>query len=57
MALVADYLDLDTGERQILGVGRLSKIYGTNEAEFGMLFSDRARGWGLGTELLYSLIT
>ena len=56
MALVADYLDPDTGERQILGVGRLSKIYGTNEAEFGMLISDRYQGLGLGTELLHSLI-
>ena len=56
MALVADYLDPDTGEQEILGVGRLSKIYGTNEAEFGMLVSDRHQGLGLGTELLHSLI-
>ncbi|VEP12860.1 Acyl-CoA synthetase (NDP forming) [Hyella patelloides LEGE 07179] len=56
MALVADYLDPDTGEREILGVGRLSKIHGSNEAEFGMLISDRHQGIGLGTELLYSLI-
>ena len=56
MALVADYLDPDTQEREILGVGRLSKIYGTNEAEFGMLVSDRHQGLGLGTELLHSLI-
>ncbi len=56
MALVADYLNPDTREREILGVGRLSKIHGTNEAEFGMLISDREQGIGLGTELLYSLI-
>ena len=56
MALVADYLDPDTGEREILGIGRLSKIYGTKEAEFGMLVSDRYQGLGLGTELLHSLI-
>ena len=56
MALVADYLAPDTQEREILGVGRLSKIYGTNEAEFGMLVSDRHQGLGLGTELLHSLI-
>ncbi len=56
MALVADYRDPDTGEQEILGVGRLSKIYGTNEAEFGMLVSDREHGIGLGSELLYSLI-
>lgn len=56
MALVADYQNPDTGEREILGVGRLSKIYGINEAEFGMLISDREHGVGLGTELLHSLI-
>ena len=56
MALVADYLNPETGEQEILGVGRLSKIYGTNDAEFGMLISDREQGIGLGTELLYSLI-
>ncbi|MEM8672479.1 MAG: bifunctional acetate--CoA ligase family protein/GNAT family N-acetyltransferase [Cyanobacteria bacterium P01_G01_bin.67] len=56
LALVADYLNPDTGEREILGVGRLSKINGVNEAEFGMLVSDREQGIGLGTELLHSLI-
>ena len=56
MALVADYLNPNTGEREILGVGRLSKIYGTSEAELGILISDREQGIGLGTELLYSLI-
>ncbi|MGD1918756.1 MAG: bifunctional acetate--CoA ligase family protein/GNAT family N-acetyltransferase, partial [Pleurocapsa sp.] len=56
MALVADYLNPDTGEKEILGVGRLSKIYDTNQAELGMLISDREHGIGLGTELLHSLI-
>ncbi len=56
MALVADYQDPDTGTQEILGLGRLSKIYGTNEAEFGILVSDRYQGLGLGTELLQSLI-
>lgn len=56
MALVADYVDPETGEREILGVSRLSQIYGINEAEFGMLVNDRYQGLGLGTELLQSLI-
>ena len=56
LALVAEYLDPRTQKREILGVGRLSKIHGANEAEFGMLVSDRHQGVGLGTELLYSLI-
>ena len=37
-------------------MGRLSKIHGANEAEFGMLVSDLHHGIGLGTELLHSLI-
>ena len=56
MALVADYLDPDTGNREILGVSRLSKLYATNDAEFGILVSDRHQRLGLGTELLQSLI-
>jgi acetyltransferase len=56
MALVAEHHHPDTAKQEVLGVGRLSKIYGTNEAELGMLISDREQGIGLGTELLYSLI-
>ncbi len=56
LALVAEHHNPNTEAREILGVGRLSKIYGTNEAEFGMLVSDRHQGIGLGRELLHSLI-
>lgn len=56
LALVAEYTDPNTRKREILGVGRLSKMHGANEAEFGMLVSDLYQGIGLGTELLYSLI-
>lgn len=52
MALVADREDPETGERSILGVGRLSKLKGFNEAEFAVLVSDEYQGRGLGTELL-----
>jgi len=52
MALVADHEDPETGERSILGVGRLSKLRGTDEAEFAVLVSDQFQGRGLGTELL-----
>ena len=34
----------------------MQDLSGTNEAEFGMLVSDRHQGLGLGTELLHSLI-
>ena len=42
-------------EPQILGVGRLSKLHGVNEAEFAILVSDPWHGQGLGTELLERL--
>ncbi|MEM1251227.1 MAG: bifunctional acetate--CoA ligase family protein/GNAT family N-acetyltransferase [Cyanobacteria bacterium P01_H01_bin.21] len=56
MALVAEHQD-ESGERSILGVARLSRLHGLNEAEFGMLVNDQYQGRGLGTELLRSLIT
>jgi acetyltransferase len=56
MALVADYKNPDTGQHEILAVGRLSKLHGTNEAEFAMLVSDRVQCQGLGTELLRQLL-
>jgi acetyltransferase len=56
MALVADHVDAVTNEHEILGVGRLSKLHGVNEAEFAMLIADKAQGHGLGTELLSRLL-
>ena len=48
--------DPKTGETQIIGVGRLKKMHGTNEAEFAMMISDEYQGRGLGTELLKRLL-
>jgi acetyltransferase len=56
IALVAEEKDAATGERRILGVGRLSKTHGVNEAEFALLVSDMAQNIGLGTELLTRLV-
>ncbi|MDA0265900.1 MAG: bifunctional acetate--CoA ligase family protein/GNAT family N-acetyltransferase [Cyanobacteria bacterium] len=56
MALVADYEDPETGNHEILGVGRLSKCHGQPMAEFGLMVSDRYQGQGLGTALLRSLL-
>jgi acetyltransferase len=56
MALVADHKDPQTGEHQILGIARLSKMHGFNEAEFAMLISDPIQRQGLGTELLRRLV-
>ncbi|MGR3277890.1 bifunctional acetate--CoA ligase family protein/GNAT family N-acetyltransferase [Acaryochloris marina NIES-2412] len=56
IALVAEYIDSQNQAPQILGVARLSRLHGTQTAEFGMLVQDPYQGQGLGTELLASLI-
>lgn len=56
IALVAEHKDPETGNREILGVGRLSKARGLNEAEFAVIISDRWQRQGLGTELLKRLV-
>ena len=43
-------------EKLILGVGRLSKQHGANEAEFALLISDQWQNQGLGFELLKRLV-
>ena len=40
MALVVDHTNENNGRREILGVGRLVKEHGTEEAEFAILISD-----------------
>jgi acetyltransferase len=56
MALVADCKNARTGDHEILGVGRLCKVRGTDEAEFSLLVSDRFQRQGLGTEFLSRLL-
>jgi len=56
IALVAEHKRLRTEERLIMGVGRLSKLHGVNEAEFAVLISDDWQNLGLGTELLSRLV-
>jgi len=55
MALLAVRRD-SNGEPEIMGVARLSKIHGTNRAEFAVLVSDKFQHQGLGRELLRRLI-
>ena len=50
-ALVADRKNPDTGQHEVLGVGRFSAI-NRGEAEAAVLVSDRWQAKGLGTELL-----
>jgi acetyltransferase len=57
IAIVAEQYDAATNTRQILGVARLSRLRGTNNAEFAILVSDRHQGQGLGHELLQQLCT
>jgi acetyltransferase len=56
MALVAERVVPETGQREIIAVGRLSKLRRTNDAEFAILISDAYQGHGLGTELLRRLV-
>jgi acetyltransferase len=56
IALVAEHKDSKTGERKILGVGRLSKEPGTDTSQFAILVVDQRQRQGLGTELLRRLV-
>jgi acetyltransferase len=56
IALVAEYEEPGSGKRTILGVARLSRLYGTEDSEFSLLVNDRWHGKGLGSEMLRRLI-
>jgi acetyltransferase len=60
MILVADRKtnakNLQNSEHELLAVARLSKLHGTNEAEFALIVGDRHQNQGLGTELLRRLL-
>jgi acetyltransferase len=56
IALVAEHTPPRSEEKKILGVARLSKLHGLNEAEFAVLISDEWQNQGLGAELLKRLV-
>ena len=56
MVLVAEHEDPETGEKQIVGIGRLTKLHGTTDAEFAMLVVDDFQRRGIGSELLNRLL-
>lgn len=55
IALVAER-PAEDGADEIIGVGRLTRQPGRNEAEFAMLVIDEYQGEGIGTELLRRLV-
>lgn len=55
IALVAECA-AKNGHQEIIGVGRLSKLHGANEAEFALVVSDQWQKKGLGTEFLKRLV-
>jgi acetyltransferase len=56
IALVVERKQHKSGPFEILGVGRLSRVHSTNDAEFALLVSDEWQHLGMGTELLRSLV-
>ena len=56
MVLVAERTDPETGERQIVGVGRMTRLHARNEAEVAVLVSDQYQNLGLGNELLRRVV-
>jgi acetyltransferase len=56
MVLVAERPCPPSSDTEIVGVGRLSKSHGRNEAEFAVLIRDDFQALGLGSELLRRLL-
>ncbi len=56
MALVAVRTDPKRNRPQIIAHGQLTKLHGSNDAEFAIQVRDEYQGTGLGTELLQRLL-
>jgi len=56
IALVAEHANPQTGDPEILGVGRLIKVPSDHSAKFALLITDAFQHKGVGTELLSRLI-
>jgi len=56
IALVADRKDAQTGEHDILAVGRLTKHHTAPSAEFAVIVADQYQRLGLGSELMQRMI-
>ena len=56
MAMVGIRRSSESQVEEIIGIGRLIKVHGANEAEFAIVVSDEYQGQGLGTHFLKLLI-
>jgi acetyltransferase len=56
IALVAEIADPAANSREIIGVGRMNRVHGANEAEIAVIVSDSCHNLGLGSQLVRSLI-
>lgn len=56
IALVAEHRDPVAGGPEIVGVGRLVRTHGVNEAEFSVVVADHWQGRGLGSRLIELLV-
>jgi acetyltransferase len=56
ITLIAEQEDPETGERRVIGTGRLSKMHSHDEARVSIMISDLYQGKGIGTELLRQII-
>jgi acetyltransferase len=56
LALIVERSDPERGGREIIAVGRLSRLPLSNEAEFAIVITDRYQRRGLGSELLRRLV-
>jgi acetyltransferase len=54
--LVADWTNPESGEHQIIAVGRLTREHGAREAEIAVVVTDKFQNSGLGSELFARLI-
>ena len=56
IVLVAETKNPETGKRQIVGVARLNKVMGTDEAQIAVLVTDAWQKRGIGSSLFTRLI-
>jgi acetyltransferase len=56
IAIIAICPSLESKEEEIIGLGRLIKVHGSNEAEFAIVVTDQYQGQGLGTHFLKLLV-